>query len=128
MGQLGWMYENGYGVEMDLSLALEQYRKAGAKDYAWAWHRAGSVLLQSGHPFSDAAKARRAFGEGAALKDKACMRELGRCLLLGLGGEADVQLGTDWLQKAAEAGDGQAAQLLRKATPVESQEEGADKD
>ena len=41
------------------------------------------------------------------------MRELGRCLLLGLGGPVDRDLAIDWLQKAANAGDAQAGDLLK---------------
>jgi len=122
MAQIGWMHENGLGIPRDLGMALEQYYKAGGKDYAWAWFRAGSVLLQPGHPFSNPEKARRSFGEGAALKDKACMRELGRCLLMGLGGPVDRDLAIDWLRKAADAGDAPAGALLKLTEPKQEPE------
>ncbi len=97
---LGWMYKNGHLGSPDLDKAISLYERASNKGSAIAKHYLGRSLMEKG----ELNRARSLFLEGAMLGNKACMTMAGKMLVRGLGGEQNVDVGTTWLVRAADAG------------------------
>jgi TPR repeat protein len=97
---LGWFYETGTEVPVDMQEALRCYRKAieAGDERAYIW--LGHALDRMG----DMDGARAVYEEGAAQDNRPCMFWLG-CLLMREGsGAIDARQGRMWLNKAAENG------------------------
>jgi len=101
MGNLGWLYQNGYGVTQDYAKAREWYEKAAAKDNADAMGNLG-WLHQNGYGVTqDYAKAREWYEKAAAKDDAKAMDNLGWLYIKGLGVTQDYAMAREWFEKAA---------------------------
>lgn len=63
----------------------------------------------------DEGKAFGSYSKGAEQEDAACMYHLGICYRDGRGVEADQEKADQWLKKAADLGNEQAQEALKKA-------------
>jgi TPR repeat protein len=97
---LGCMFETGAVGPADKNAARSYYERAVALGSASACFNFGRVLLAEGQE----AEARAAYEIGAKGGDVACMSKLGRMLVEGRGGPADVSGGSAWLKKATARG------------------------
>jgi TPR repeat protein len=97
---LGWIYETGAAGTPDTDAARSCYERAATEGSDAAYHELGR-LLSIQH---DLSQARAAFEAGAVRRDLRCMYRLGRMMVEGRGGPADVAAGSVWLEKAAARG------------------------
>ena len=101
---LGSLYFNGWGVEKDINLALENYKMAAALGDETAMNQIGIIFMgdegiegnpeQSFYWFNEASKKNSAVG----------MYNLGCCYKNGYGTEADIEQAAEWYKKSAELG------------------------
>ena len=99
---LGALYLNGWGVEKNTKLALDNYKMAAALGDETAMNQIGIIFMgnegieenpeQSFYWFNEASKKNSAVG----------MYNLGCCYKNGYGTEADIEHAAEWFKKAAE--------------------------
>lgn len=98
---LGYISELGLAGAPDKQAALVYYKQAAAQGDAAAYFSLGRLLSEQG----EQTEARAAFQAGAERGDLSSMSRLGRMMVDGRGGPADLESGIAWLQKAATEGD-----------------------
>jgi TPR repeat protein len=98
---LGYISELGLGGTSDKGAARSYYKRAAAQGSGAAYFNLGRLLLREGEDM----KARAAFQAGAEQAHVSCMSRLGRMMVDGSGGPADLQAGLAWLERAAGKGD-----------------------
>jgi TPR repeat protein len=97
---LGWLYETGNLGAPELNIARSYYERAAKQGSAEAYRRIGQLWLDEGQK----EQARATFKQGAEAGNISCMYWLGKMMVEGCGGEADVSRGTEWLEAAAAQG------------------------
>ncbi|KAH3705969.1 serine/threonine protein kinase [Pelomyxa schiedti] len=98
MGQLGWCYQHGVGVECDKHRAVSLYNDAIAKNKSNSW-RLGVCYLRGEGVERDWARAVQLFQQSGGSGDAKAY--LGWCYLWGCGAERDVAKAVAMLQSAA---------------------------
>ena len=99
---LGWMYQNGYGVTQDYAEALYWYRKAAEQGYARAQRGLG-WMYQNGYGVTkDYAEAVKWYRKAADQGNASGQRDLGYMYSKGYGVEQDYAQAVKWYRKAAE--------------------------
>jgi len=105
--ELGYMVENGRGVDKSRALARELYREAGQAGNSWGWARLGQMLRRGiGGPV-DFTGAIEVLEEGARLGSNLAKWELARMLQAGEGGPSNPARAFELFEEAAR--DGEAA-------------------
>lgn len=111
---LGYLYNEGNGVEVDPVLAYSWYRKAALQNDAEAMlglvnFFSEGILVEADEFKADELlqKAKHLFEQQAAKNDVNAQRNLG-VLLVEEGTDQEVKEGLEWLTKAAETGDAKA--------------------
>jgi TPR repeat protein len=99
--RLGYISELGLTGPPDWESARSYYRRAAAQGDADAAFNVGRLHSQEGKDV----QARAAFQAGAERAHLSSMSRLGRMLVDGRGGPADLDAGIAWLGKAAAKGD-----------------------
>jgi TPR repeat protein len=105
---LGWIYETGTSRKIDKVAAQRFYERAIAEGSMPAYFELGRLLVSQGED----AQARLTFEAGAERGDVPCMARLGRMMVEGRGGPADVGVGSTRLESAAAAGHIHAQRAL----------------
>lgn len=101
---IGGMYESGWGVEQDLSQALDWYRQAAEKGHVDAQYRIGySYYRGLGGAEQDYSLAHRWFLKAAEGGSQSAQRYLGEMYSRGLGVDKDEQQAQKWFARAAES-------------------------
>ena len=104
MANLGWMYQNGFGVERDYIEAMKLYLKAVDDGNAFAMCNIG-VLYQNGFGVkTDYAEARKWYEKAAEVGNSGAMGNLGSLYQNGLGVERSPATAKQWYEKAAKSG------------------------
>jgi TPR repeat protein len=105
MTNLGYVYENGYGVEKDHKEAITWYRKAAEAGDAQGMNNLG-YMYGNGYGVDKDYKQAVIWYRKAATAGKASgMANLGYMYVNGLGVDKDYKQAVAWYRKAAEAGD-----------------------
>jgi TPR repeat protein len=98
--QVGWMYERGVGVNIDLQKAVKWYRKRAKSDYATAQTNLGLMYLNGTGVKQDAAIARLWF-ENASKKGAAkATNNLGVLFDRGAGVPENIKLAAELFRRA----------------------------
>jgi TPR repeat protein len=97
---LGVIYERGDVGAADWQAASDYYQHSASTGSVAAYFELGRLLKRQGED----AKARTAFQAGAEKGNLPSMSRLGRMMIEGRGGPIDLDAGTAWLKRAAEAG------------------------
>jgi uncharacterized protein len=105
---LGWIYETGKLAPPKISTAISYYERAAREGSSEAYRRIGQLLLDQGHHD----QARLAFKHGADAGNISCMYWLGKMMVEGQGGLAEITQGSAWLEKAATQGHFFAKRML----------------
>jgi TPR repeat protein len=104
MTNLGWLYDNGFGVAQDYAKAREWYEKAADKGDADAMVNLG-VLYDNGRSVAqDYAKAREWWEKAAAKDNASAMFNLGLLYDNGRSVAQDYAKAREWYEKAASQG------------------------
>lgn len=115
INDLGWFYEHGYGVPVDLGKAVEFYRKAADKDNASGLSNLGRMYENGYGGLSVNYKQALELYRKAADKDNyKAMRHIANMYEKGLGVEKDIAKAISWYDKAKESGDTEARQRLEE--------------
>lgn len=114
MYRLGVCYENGIGVSVNASLAIEMYHNAAALDHIDAMEMLGRRYFYGKNmPEKDESKGIEWFAKAAALGNSASMCRLGVYYINGTGGLlVDETKGVDLLRQSAELGNARAMRKL----------------
>ena len=105
---LGWMYENGKGVDQNDSTAVEWYRKAAEQGHADAQYNLGWMYENGKGVDPNDSTAVEWYRKGAeqGLADAQC--NLGSMYRNGKGVDENDSTAVEWYRKAAEQGDADA--------------------
>ena len=101
---LGALYLNGWGVEKDINLALENYKMAAALGDETAMNQMGMIYSGNENYESNPEQSFYWFNEAAKKGSPDGMYNLGWCYKNGFGIEADVEKAAEWFKKSAELG------------------------
>jgi len=101
---LGALYLNGWGVEKDINLALENYKMAAALGDETAMNQIGMIYFGNENYESNPEQSFYWFNEAAKKGSPDGMYNLGWCYKNGFGIEADVEKAAEWFKKSAELG------------------------
>lgn len=101
---LGLLYLNGWGVDQNIQLALENYKMAAADGDEISMNQIGFIYMNGDGIEENPEQAFYWFNEAAQKKYDVGMYNLGYCYKNGYGVEQDAEVGAEWLKKAAEAG------------------------
>jgi tetratricopeptide (TPR) repeat protein len=112
MGNLGLLYNNGFGVERDYAKAREWYEKAADKGNARAMYFLGLLYITAQGVPRDYAKAHEWFTKAAEKGELLAMSGLGSLYQQGFGVPQDYAKAREWFTKAAEGGDANAMASL----------------
>ena len=119
--RLGYKYLRGNGVRQDIPRALELLEFAGQSGYGSAYETLGMLNLEGELVPRNPERAYDYFSYALAHFDSDVMVATGNapvlyalCLLTGMGCPKDRKGATEVLEKAAEAGNGVAEQVVRE--------------
>ena len=101
---LGELYFNGWGVEKNDNLALENYKMAAAFGNEEAMNQIGIIYMGNGDIESNPEQSFYWFNEAAKKGSEVGMNNVGYCYKNGFGIEADAEQAAEWFKKAAELG------------------------
>lgn len=101
---LGTLYLNGWGVEKNIELALENYKCAAALGDEDAMNQIGVIFLEGGGFEADPKQAYYWFNEAAIKGSIVAMYNLGYCYQNGVGVDEDAEIAAEWYKKSAEGG------------------------
>ena len=101
---LGSLYLNGWGVEKDINLALDNYKMAAALGDETAMNQIGIIFMDSEDFEANPEQSFYWFNEASKKGSDVGMFNLGYCYKNGFGIEADVEQAAEWFKKAAELG------------------------
>ena len=108
MGNLGYMYANGEGVEQDYAKAIEWYTKAADSGNTTAMYNIGYMYMYGEGVEQDGTKAIEWYTKAADLGDSDAMYNLGYMYYTGEGVEQDGEKAVEWFTKAADLGNADA--------------------
>jgi TPR repeat protein len=108
MRNLGWLYEDGFGVAQDHAKAREWYEKAAEKGHANAMLNLGALYANGQGVAQDHAKAREWYEKAADKGNAGAMTNLGVLYENGHGMAQDYAKAREWYGKAADKGDARA--------------------
>jgi hypothetical protein len=110
--ELGWMYQNGYGVTEDYGEAVKWYRKAAEQGNATAQYNLG-IMYKNGYGVTkDYGEAVRWYRKAAEQGRAAAQYNLGDMYQYGYGVKKDLAQARYWYQKAADHGHERAKRAL----------------
>jgi TPR repeat protein len=98
---LGYCYDNGYGVTQDLSKAVEWYKQAAAQGNASGQNDLGYCYQHGQGVTQDYSKAVELYKQAAAQGNAYGQSNLGYCYLNGLGVSRSAADAANWFKKAA---------------------------
>ena len=101
---LGTLYFNGWGVEKDINLALDNYKMAAAFGDARAMSQIGIIFMGDEGIEANPEQSFYWFNEAAKKGDDVGMCNLGWCYAKGFGIKADDEQAAEWFKKSAELG------------------------
>jgi len=104
---------DGIGVRRDPAKGLQLLQKAARDGEAQAQYRLAMLYRQGIQIPQDEGAAVYWFSRAAAIHHPAAMREYGKCMLAGGGGENE-QRGRAWIIRAAKAGDTEARKIMQR--------------
>ena len=105
---LGYMYQDGEGVEQDSKKALEWYEKAAEQGNASAMSNLGCMYQDGEGVEQDYKKALEWYEKAAEQGNASAMNNLGYMYNHGEGVEQDSKKALEWYEKAAEQGEATA--------------------
>ncbi len=110
---IGWYYENGYGVSKDLYVAVGYYQMAADQDNPAGLNNLGRMYEGGcgGLPV-DYSKAMELYLKAADKNSYKAMRNIARMYEKGLGVEKNYLKAMQWYSKAEEGGDKEAKSRL----------------
>jgi TPR repeat protein len=108
MGNLGIIYENGYGVAQDYAKAREWYKKAADKDNATAMTNLGWLYENGRGVAQDYAKAHEWYKKAADKDDATAMTNLGVLYEHGRGVAQNYAKARELYERAADQGNATA--------------------
>ena len=101
---LGALYLNGWGVDQNTQLALENYKMAAAFGDETAMNQMGYIFMGNEGVEPNPEQSFYWYNEAAKKNSDVGMYNLGCCYKNGFGVEADVEIAAEWFKKAADAG------------------------
>lgn len=101
---LGSLYLNGWGVEKNVNLALENYKMAAAFGDETAMNQIGIIFEGNDDFDANPEQSFYWFNEAAKKGLDVGMYNLGYCYKNGFGTETDVEQAAEWFKKSAELG------------------------
>lgn len=111
---LGFMYENGYGVNKDYSEAVKWYRKATEQGNANGQNHLGYMYLNGLGVEEDYSEAIKWFRKSAEQGNDHGQANMGFMYEKGYGVPKDIETAKEWYKKAAEQGNDYAKKRLEK--------------
>ena len=105
---VGYLYENGLGVNRDYAEALGWYRKAAGQGLAAAQKNIGNLYEQGSGVTRDYAEAMRWFRLAADQGNAGAQTNIGYLFEQGLGVPQDYSEAMRWYRKAADQGEATA--------------------
>ena len=102
MTSIGWMYNNGNGVEQDYAVAMEWYEKAAELGDVIAMYNIGWAYDCGNGVEQDYTVAMEWYEKAADLGDDVAMTNIGNMYFDGNGVEQDYAAAMEWYEKAAE--------------------------
>ena len=106
--QIGWLYQNGFGVEQDYSLAMEYFEKSFDLGSPVAMNNIGWSYQNGFGVEQDYTLAFEWYMKSANLGCFGGINNIGWFYLNGLGIEQDYSLAMDYFKKGADLGDSAA--------------------
>lgn len=104
INMLGRCHELGWGTPVDWAQALACYRRAAAKDHAFAQFNLGTLLLRADPTPGEVATALTLFVRSARQGNAKAMNMIGRYREGGFIGRIDLASARRWYRRAAERG------------------------
>ncbi len=101
---LGTLYFNGWGVEKDTKLALDNYKMAAAFGHETAMNQIGIIFMGNEGIEENPEQSFYWFSEAAKKGSDVGMFNVGYCYKNGFGVEADIEKASEWFKKSAELG------------------------
>lgn len=101
---LGTLYLNGWGVEKNEELALENYKMAAAYGDEGAMNQIGIIFMGSDTFEANPEQSFFWFNEAASKGDEVGLYNLGYCYKNGFGVETDAEKAAECYKKSAELG------------------------
>ena len=108
MNEIGYMYQEGMGVEQDYAKALEWLEKAADLGNSSAMNNIGYSYYYGNGIEQDYAKALEWLEKAADLGNSSAMDWIGSIYREGLGVEQDYTKALEWYEKAADLGNSNA--------------------
>lgn len=102
MHSIGYLYQNGYGVEVDHDKAMEWFLKAAEVDYAHGIMWIGYTYYQGIGVEPDYAKALEWFKKAEELENAEAINQIGLMYCDGSAGEVNYEKAIEYFDKAAE--------------------------
>lgn len=103
--RLGWLYENGYGVEQNYEKSIEWYQKAAELGNAGAFNNLG-WLYENGYGVEQSyEKAAEWYQKAADLGNSDAINNVGYLYENGLGVQKSDEIAAQYYEKAAENGN-----------------------
>lgn len=102
--ELGWAYENGYGVKADYAKAMEYYQKASANGNPLGTNNIGALYELGRGVKQDYKKAFEYYLKAAEQGNPQAMNNLGYLYSNGDGVKQDYKKAAEWQQKSADKG------------------------
>lgn len=101
---LGSLYLNGWGVDKDVNLALDNYKMAAAYGDETAMNQIGFIYMGNDDFEENPEQSFYWFNEAAKKGSDVGMYNLGYCYKNGYGTEEDVEKAAEWFKKSADLG------------------------
>lgn len=101
---LGALYLNGWGVERNIELALENYKMAAALGDETSMNQIGFIFMGSDDYEANPEQSFYWFNEAAKKGSDVGMSNLAYCYRNGFGVKQDEEIAAEWYKKAAELG------------------------
>ncbi len=115
---LGYMYDNGYGIEQNLSLAYEYYKKSAEKGFTFAEYALGQAFLQGRGIQSNDAQAVYWLKKASDKEDYMAQYVLGSLYFEGYENGMEIiknkELGLELIRKSAIQGYDKAINKLKE--------------
>ncbi len=105
---LGWLYENGFGIKQDYAEAMNWFLKAAGQRNADAQNNIGWLYQNGWGVKQDYSEAMSWYRKAANQGNTRALHNIGWLYENGLGVNRDYAGAMTWYQKAADLGDGKA--------------------
>ncbi len=109
---LAWMYEHGYGLELNYPKAFQWYEKAAQKGYIKAQYQLAELYTDDRRDEYDLTKAKDWYEAAAKQGDAKAQNKLSTIYYKGSGVAQDYGQARFWAEKSAAQGDSQGQVLL----------------